>query len=221
MTLVDLSHPIATAMPVWLGDPEVTLAPAATAATHGYNLLAVHLGSQTGTHVDAPFHVDDALPRLDELPLERFCGPAVVADLRGHVGAIRPGHLGGLELADGVILFLCTGHSQHWGTPRYVEHPWLDAEAARMILDAGVRTVGIDAPSIDAPSDPALPTHHVLARAGAVIVENLTNLDALLGAVEVRVWLFPLPLAGADGAPARAVAEVESSPLQRGAPFNA
>ncbi|MGQ0630001.1 MAG: cyclase family protein [Sporichthyaceae bacterium] len=207
MTLVDLSHPIATAMPVWPGDPEVTLTPAATVATHGYNLLAVHLGSQTGTHVDAPFHVDDTLPRLDELPLERFCGPAVVADLRGHTGAIGPAHLAGLDLAPGVVLLLCTGHSRYWATPRYAAHPWLDAEAARMILDAGVRTVGIDAPSIDAPSDPALPTHHVLARAGAVIVENLTHLEALVGGGEVRVWLFPLPLAGADGAPVRAVGQ--------------
>ena len=83
MTLIDLSHPITTGMPVWPGDPEVTLLTAATVHTHGYNLKSVHLGSQTGTHVDAPFHVDDALPTLDQLPLDRFTGPAVVADLRG------------------------------------------------------------------------------------------------------------------------------------------
>lgn len=204
MRLLDLSHLITPGMPVWPGDPEVALLPAASTATHGYNLLSIHLGSQTGTHVDAPFHVDDALPTLDQLPLERFTGPAVVADLRGQEGAIRAEDLDELDLRQGAVLLLCTGWSQYWGTPRYAEHPWLDPTAARLLLGTGVRTVGIDAPSVDRPGDPTLPTHHLLARAGAVIAENLTNLDAVPAGAQI--WLLPLPLAGADGAPVRAVA---------------
>lgn len=204
MRLLDLSHPIRTGMPVWPGDPEVALLPAAAIATHGYNVLSIHLGSQTGTHVDAPFHVDDALPTLDQVPLERFTGPAVVADLRGNAGAIRPEDLKDLDLRPGAVLLLCTGWDAHWGTPRYSEHPWLDPTAARLLLGAGVRTVGIDAPSIDCPGDPALPSHHLLARTGAVIAENLTHLDAVPAGAQI--WLLPLPLVGADGAPVRAVA---------------
>ncbi|NUR91375.1 MAG: cyclase family protein, partial [Nonomuraea sp.] len=83
MELVDLSVPVETGMPVYPGDPEVSVAPALTVARDGVNVLGLHLGSQSGTHVDAPFHVDDALPRLDELPLSRFAGPAVVVDARG------------------------------------------------------------------------------------------------------------------------------------------
>ncbi|MFF4568060.1 cyclase family protein [Streptomyces sp. NPDC001410] len=70
-------------MPVYPGDPEVTVSPALRAPADGVNVLSLHLGSQSGTHVDAPYHVDDAWPRLDELPLDRFAGPAVVADVRG------------------------------------------------------------------------------------------------------------------------------------------
>lgn len=204
--LVDLSHPIRAGMPVWPGDPEVVITAAATVAEHGYNLAALHLGTQTGTHVDAPFHVDDALPTLDQLPLERFCGPARVADLRGHVGAIGAGDLP--PMGPGDVLLLHTGTSAHWGTPRYLEHPWLGAEAARAIVAAGVRTVGIDGPSVDRPGDAALPAHHVLAAAHAVLAENLTNLDALAAGGTATIWLFPLPLAGADGAPVRAVAVI-------------
>lgn len=204
--LLDLSHPIAPGMPTWPGDPEVRTAPAATVASHGYNLLELHLGSQTGTHVDAPFHVDDALPTLDQLPLERFCGPAVVADLRGQDGPIRPEDLEDLPLRPGAVLLLCTGWSRHWATERYAAHPWLDPSAARLLLGAGVRTVGIDAPSIDRPGDSALPSHHLLARAGAVIAENLTNLDAVPAGAQIL--LLPLPLADADGAPVRAVAMI-------------
>lgn len=206
--LIDLSHPIRAGMPVWPGDPEVTIEPAAAVSTHGYNLARLHLGSQTGTHVDAPFHVDDALPTLDRIPLERFCGPGRLVDLRGHVGAIGAAHLPPMEPGD--VLLLHTGTSARWDTPGYAEHPWLDEAAARAIVAAGVRTVGIDAPSVDRPGDAALPAHHVLAAAHAVIVENLTNLDALpapdAAGEPVTVWLLPLPLAGTDGAPVRAVA---------------
>jgi kynurenine formamidase len=85
-------------------------------------------------------------------------------------------------------------------------------------LEAGVRTIGIDAPSIDRSVDvgsdslPALETHRILAREHAVIAENLTRLEMLLdlepspGAA--TVWLLPLALDRADGSPVRAVAQL-------------
>ncbi len=215
MRLVDLTHPIHSGMPVWPGDPQVRLRPAATVAAQGWNLLELHLGSQSGTHVDAPFHVDDALPRLDELPLERFTGPAVVVDLRGLAdrAAIGPEHLGPAlaRARAGDVLLVCTGWSDHWGTERYATHPWLHPDAARAIVDAGVRTVGIDAPSVDTDST-RLPTHHVLAGAHAVIAENLRGLEHLVALPEgqsCQVWLLPLALDRADGSPVRAVAALD------------
>ena len=218
--LIDLSHPIGTGMPVWPGDPEVELTPAATVAADGYNLLAVRMGSQSGTHVDAPYHVDDTLPALADLPLERFTGRAVVADVRGLPPGptITPARLAPVlgRLGPGCVLLLVTGWSAHWAAPAYAEHPALHPDAARAVVAAGTLAVGIDAPSIDAPGAGGLPAHHVLAAAGAVIAENLTNLEALLRAPatdgDVRVWLLPLALTRADGSPVRAVAEVTTRP---------
>ena len=102
------------------------------------------------------------------------------------------------------MLLLCTGWSAHWGTTRYGAHPWLHPDAARAIVDAGLRTVGIDAPSVDTDAS-ALPTHHVLAEAHAVIAENLRGLERLLDGPEGRVWLLPLALDRADGSPVRAI----------------
>lgn len=219
--LIDLSVPLHSGMPVWPGDPEVELTPVATVAADGYNLLALRLGSQSGTHVEAPFHVDDALPALADLPLETFTGRAVVADLRGRAARspITAADLTPVvaRLGPGVVLLLATGWSRHWGTPEYLAHPWLHPDAARLAVARGVRAVAIDAPSVD-PSDGApagpdpLPAHRVLARAGAVIAENLTNLAALLAPPatqrDVRVWLLPLSFARAEGSPTRAVAEL-------------
>ncbi|GAA2840713.1 cyclase family protein [Kitasatospora sp. CM 4170] len=213
-TLVDLTHQVTTAMPVYPGDPAVLLEPALTTATAGVNVLALHLGSQSGTHVDAPYHVDVTWPTLDGLPLERFTGPAVVADLRGLEprAELTPELLApALERAGaGTVLLLATGWARHWGTDAYLAHPSLTAEAAEAIVAAGVRTVGVDALSVDptpdpGPGDPAvaalladltdehdqpgaaeptLAAHRVLlgAPGGGVIAENLTDLRELLDA---------------------------------------
>ncbi|MFJ1703263.1 cyclase family protein [Kitasatospora sp. NPDC088346] len=212
-TLIDLTHPVTTGMPVYPGDPEVVLRPALTSATAGVNVLGLHLGSQSGTHVDAPYHVDVTWPTLDGLPLELFTGPAVVADLRGLAPrtAVTAGQLGPALAAagPGTVLLLATGWPRHWGTDRYLEHPYLSAEAAGAIAAAGVRTVGVDALSVDptpdpGPADPAvasllaqladehdpapagttLEAHRILlgSDGGAVIAENLTDLTPLLAA---------------------------------------
>ncbi|MFG1854664.1 cyclase family protein [Actinomadura geliboluensis] len=217
--LLDLSVPITTGMPVYPGDPEVEAVPALTAARDGVNVLRLHMGSQTGTHVDAPFHVDDALPRLDELPLTRFTGPAVVMDVRGLPprAPIPPDALPpGLEPGD--VLVIATGWSEHWGTGGYLAHPYPAPETAEAIVAAGVRTVAVDTLSVDRTPPPgseefSLAAHRVLCGAGAVIAENLTGLDRLVAAQDagcaIEVSLFPIALAGADGAPVRAVARVD------------
>ncbi|MEU6095244.1 cyclase family protein [Streptomyces sp. NPDC047079] len=215
---LDLSVPVVSGMPVYPGDPQVEVEQALRVATDGVNVLALHLGSQSGTHVDAPYHVDSAWPALDALPPERFAGPAVVADVRGLPARspITPELLGPalnlLRLQPGGILLLATGWSAHWGTDACLAHPWVTSEAMRAVVDAGVRTVGVDALSVDPTGDPDLPAHRVLCGAGGVIAENLTGLDRLLAAQRegrpVEVFLFPLHLPGADGAPVRAMARV-------------
>jgi arylformamidase len=212
MRLIDLSVPITTGMPVYPGDPAVTVRPALTVAEHGVNVLHLDLGSQSGTHVDAPFHIDDALPTLDDLPLERFAGPAVVVDARGLAKRtpIGPSMVGPLE--PGSIVLLATGWSAHWGTDDYHAHPYLAAETAALLVEAGIRTVGIDALSVDPTPAERFPAHQILCGAHAVIAENLTNLSVLLDAQaaghSLEVSLLPIRLAGADGAPVRAVARI-------------
>jgi arylformamidase len=217
--LHDLSHPLRSGMPVYPGDPEVAIAPALTVGGEGVNVLGMHLGSQSGTHVDAPYHVDDALPDLDALPLERFVGPAVLLDVRG-ASARQEVAASALDrvadrLGPGIILLVVTGWSQHWGSPAYLDHPFLAPELARRIVRLGVRTVGVDALSVDVtPADEAagLPSHQVLCGAHAVIAENLTALEPLLVAQDegraIEVSLLPLRIEHGDGAPVRAVATV-------------
>jgi kynurenine formamidase len=220
MRIVDLSVPVRAGMQVYPGDPAVQLDRAVRLEVDGVNVLAIHAGSHTGTHVDAPFHVLADGARLDELDLGLFHGPAVVADMRGlppraAIGwpALEPY---ARRMRPGVVLVLHTGWSAHFGTRAYLAHPWLTADAARRIVATGVRTVAVDALSPDptetetgaaaAGDDGPFPAHQVLLGAGGVIVENLTNVAAMAELPDPVLSCFPLALAGADGAPVRAVA---------------
>jgi kynurenine formamidase len=212
--IVDLSHPVEESMPVYPGDPEVGIRPATTIGEHGYNVLHVRMGSQTGTHVDAPYHFLEDGARIDQLPLELFLAPAVVADVRGTPphGAITWADLAPVadRLAPGRMLLLHTGWDAHWGSDAYFDHPFLDGEAAERVVAAGVRTVGLDALSLDETVPDGEPSggfaaHVAVLGEGGVIIENLRGLDAVRSPEPV-VSVLPLRLAGADGAPVRAVA---------------
>lgn len=212
--MIDLSHRVDPDTQVYPGDPQVSFEPAATIATDGMNVLRIHLGSHSGTHVDAPCHFIEDAQSIDTMNPELFIGPAVIIDVRGkeshaHITTedLQPyEHL----FTPGIVAVIYTGWDEHYGTSRYYDHPFLDRQAAQLMVDAGVKTVAIDALSVDetilggAPSQ-GFPAHHLMLGIGGVIAENLTN----IGAVDFPtplISLLPIRLGGSDGAPVRAVA---------------
>ncbi|MDY6054629.1 cyclase family protein [Micrococcus sp.] len=113
---------------------------------------------------------------------------------------------------------------------RLRSHPHLSAEAAARLWDCGVRLLGTDCLSPD-PTSPVpeagdgFPVHALFLGRDGVLLENLAHLGALrpemTGAekssaeatdttadwrARVHLEVHPLPLAGADGAPARVLA---------------
>jgi len=212
--LVDLSVPVGPGTVVYPGDPEPRLSVHSTIDDDGFNLLSVAIGSQTGTHVDAPFHFDAGTPRIDELPLDLFLSTAVVvaASGLGARGRITWDHVAPVasRLAPGTIALLRTDWSRRYGEPAYFASPFLDSDACRRMLDLGVRTFCIDAINIDETPDDqhpgeGFPVHHLIAEAGGVIGENFRNLAAV-DWPDPTVMCLPIALEGADGAPVRAVA---------------
>ncbi|MCQ1987159.1 cyclase family protein [Arthrobacter sp. zg-Y844] len=219
MQVVDLSHPVRTGMQVFPGDPSVELRSAATVAADGFAVAQLHLGSHTGTHLDAPLHTVQDGTAVDAMPLEALMGPARIVSLPGSAANTVlswkdvSGQLAGL--LPGTIVLFSTGWSRHFNTPAYLEHPTFDAEIAERLVAAGVRLVGVDTLNPDPTPGPAepgqaqggtfLPFHDVFLGSGGGIVENLTNLDAVPWP-EPWFSALPLRLEGLDGSPVRAVA---------------
>lgn len=96
MRIIDLTQPIKHQMPVYPGDPEVSVEIVQTHDSHTWELRRLSLGSHTGSHVDAFSHMHEGMADLDQIPLTRFLGPAVVV----RVGEAWPEGVGLLFLED-------------------------------------------------------------------------------------------------------------------------
>lgn len=212
----DLSHPVASGMMVYPGDPGVHLAPALELDRDGAAVTSIRMGSHTGTHVDAPAHTVAGGRTLDAVALDELVDEALVLhveglDDRAVIGVVDLG-----ELPERVppIVVVDTGWWRHFGTERALRHPALDAAAARELVARGMRVLAVDTLSPD-PTDAAgtteFPVHEVVLGSDGLIVENVANLEGLPRSV--RIGFFPLRLAG-DGAPVRAVAFDSPSPVE-------
>jgi kynurenine formamidase len=212
--IVDLTIPLDASTQVYPGDPVFRSSPATTIDGEGFHVQQLSMGSQTGTHVDAPWHFAEDGLRIDEVPLSRFVCRLVLLDVRGLAPRTVIGwdRLAPLEsqLGPDAALVLFTGWAGHRGTDAYFDHPYLDAAACARVLALGVRTFALDAPNLDEtrfdrPPADGFASHRLIAAVGGVIVENLCGLDDL-GAGPYLLSVLPLRLTGADGAPCRAVA---------------
>ncbi|MBV9821692.1 MAG: cyclase family protein, partial [Actinobacteria bacterium] len=125
------------------------------------------LTTHTGTHVDAPSHYGSRAgysatgkPRnIDELPLDWFLRPGFLLDLSAVEGPVADAQV----IADRLeeidyrpaafdIALLYTGADRRHGTPEYfTDFTGLDRSAVDLLLDLGVRVIGTDGFSLDAP----------------------------------------------------------------------
>ncbi len=188
-----------------------------TREVHGFLAESLFFVSHTGTHVDAPFHMEPGGKTIDEMPLDPFLAPGHVLDLHD----LRPRtRIGPAEvraarsalprsLSKGDALLLRTGWERKRGTPGYLaENPGLTAAGGRTLASWGVSIVGIDSPNIDVAGESNYGAHHALLAAGIPVLENVANL-ARLGDRPFTVAAFPLRLRGASGSPVRLVALVD------------
>jgi kynurenine formamidase len=210
---VDLSYPLRPDLPRIGYFPEASFKRIKSMPADPLNVTEIHMVCHFGTHIDAPCHFIPDGPALHEIPLDRLYGPGVVWRLRCEpYEVIEPERLVAADppLRPGDILLLDAGWGEHFGTPRYDEHPSLSLGAAEWIVEQRVKLVGFDFMTPDIPVNrrPAefqWPIHHILLSQGVLIAENLANLSLLAGR-RVEAMFLALNIKAADGAPARVVA---------------
>ena len=168
------------------------------------NVSVMSLGAHTGTHMDAPLHFFKNGKSLDKLPLEATIGPARVVEIKDRE-MVRPDELRAHNLRRGErILFKTRNSSRCWKTDAFVENfVYISREAARHLVDRGIRTIGVDYLSVGGFRRDGLETHRILLGAEVWIIEGINLSKVKPGNYELVC--LPLKVLGSDGAPARAL----------------
>ena len=214
MKLIDLSQPLYDGAPNCPAHPPVKSEILADHPQTGWRVELLTLASHSGSHVDAPYHKLVHGPNLDQIPLERWTGPAFVADLRDSKpdrpldAALLAERLRGHALADHIVL-LATG----WGrkrarTDEWLHHPpYVSADGAEWLVAQRIRGVGIDHFSIAGSRDDINPvTHTILLGANIWIVEELSFPDEVFAVPQPFEFMsLPINLRGHTGAFCRPV----------------
>jgi len=213
--LVDLSHTVEHGMVTYQGLPAPVISDFLSrqasrsryAGGTEFHIGRIDMVANTGTYLDAPAHrfaegADVAAIELDRVAVL----PAVLIRT---AGPVDPNAIQNLDL-HGKALLIHTGWSRHWRTDTYFnnKHPFVTRGAAEVMAKSGVRVVGIDSYNIDDTSDLTRPAHTELLRAGVLIVEHLTNLDALPDSGAIRFFAVPVKVRGLGTFPVRAFAMV-------------
>src|SRR5207248_10170984 len=114
--IYDVTVPISNSMPVWPGDPSVRLSAKSHLSrdkTHTVRLTAIEMGSHTGTHIDAPFHMIENGIKLNEFSLDTLTGKAIVFEIPG-VRSLGPAELQPLNWNGVERVLFKTENSKHW-----------------------------------------------------------------------------------------------------------
>ncbi|MDC7222192.1 MAG: cyclase family protein [Spirochaetales bacterium] len=209
-TIIDLTHPITENMPVYPGTEPPLIEEACTLEEHRFREKRLTLFSHTGTHMDAPYHLLEKGPTLDDFPLDHFTGRAFMLDASEEGGLIEVDRIrtSAGEIGKADFLLIRTGWSAYWGRADYFgRFPVLSEEAARALVELDLKGIGLDCISADPMGSTRLPNHKILLGAGMVIVENLCRLEEL-PREGCHFSAFPLKIERADGSPVRAFARV-------------
>jgi arylformamidase len=209
MRIYDVSVPVSAATPTYPGDPGIEIKQWLRLANgDAANVSLINFGLHSGTHVDAPAHFIEGGAKVDSLSMDSFLGEVEVVEVGDDVGVIDKKFVAENCARGSQRVLFKTRNSAFWSAPERGfrnDYVYIDPGAARWLVDAGVKLVGIDYLSVEQFGSDGFQTHLAFLSRGVVIVESL-DLRAVPGGM-YELLCLPLKIAGGsgDGAPARVV----------------
>jgi len=205
MRVVDLTHPITAEIPVYFPwHPPTVLERTATYKENRCEVRRLSIGTHSGTHIDAPSHVFEGKPTLDQYDPGLWYVDAQVLDFtpREPGKVISKEEIAAKLKLKGVGVVIKTGWDAEFGKKDYYKtYPPLSTHAAEFLVEMNVSVVAADTPY-------TLDVHYVLLNHGIPLVTNLNNTGQLKEGM-IKLIAAPLLIKGSDGAPARVLAVIE------------
>jgi kynurenine formamidase len=173
------------------------------------------------THMDAPRHILPDGKTTSDIPLENVIGECAVLDISGCADnspvMVETLTANGADVRPGDIVLVKANWDQRYSYQAaefWTRAPHMTAEAARWLLAQGVKAAAFDFPQdyvirllLEGKVAPLeeFVTHDILLRNGVILVEYLCN-TAEVRSQRTTLYVMPLKIPNADGAPARVVA---------------
>jgi arylformamidase len=203
MEIYDISQTLCREVAVWPGDPEFrSRRTMKIEGGESSNVSAIDICVHTGTHVDAPLHLDDAGSDIASIPLHHFIGSVRLFSIPAEK-CIRLSDLLPLDWQNVERVLFKTRSSRQAENVFDSSFVYIDERAAGFLAQKGILFVGTDAPSVDAFDSPDLPSHRILLKHGIAILEGARLESVPPG--DYELICIPLKLAGLDASPVRAL----------------
>jgi arylformamidase len=168
---------------------------------HNIGLSSIKTTVHLGAHADAPNHYAAGSEGIAGRDLTRYLGRALVLEANIQSGErIQQKHLKTDQVCERMLVRTNTfPNPDQWNSDFASYSPELIEDWAAK----GVKTIGIDTPSIDPETSKDLPSHKMVAKHDLSILEGLV----LTGVPEGLYTLIALPLKieDADASPVRAI----------------
>jgi len=205
MKVIDLTHPISSELPVYFPwHPRTELKATANYQDHKCVVTRLTIGTHSGTHIDAPVHMLEGMPTMDQYDPRLWYVDAQVMNFtpREPRKEISAQEVEGKLTRQGIGVIIRTGWDVHFGKKDfYKTYPPLSGEAAEFFVKMNVPVLAADTPY-------TLDVHYICLRHGIPLITNINNTAALHEGI-VKLIAAPLLIKGGDGAPARVLAVVE------------
>jgi len=198
MKYYDVTMPVSPEMLAYTGDP-VFYSENVIDLDKGdkCTVSKMSMGSHMGTHIDAPAHFIKGGATVDQLQADKLCGKVKVFHIPNKA-EIEVSDIESLDICKDDIVFFKTRNSELLKKDTFdPEYTYLTPEAARFLVEKGIKTVGIDYLSIDKFGEHG--AHIALLSEGIVITEGLMLSDVPSG--EYQMAAVPMKIKGGNGAP--------------------
>jgi arylformamidase len=204
---IDISMLLRHDMVHWPGDSDVEIVRVKdTDRGDPSSLMDLHIGNHCGTHIDAPRHFIAGGSTIDKMPPDVTVGRARVIESRDKE-SIKVEELIPHKIRHGERILFKTSNSSRYSDDDafYEDYVYIHPDAARYLVERGVRCVGIDYLSVGSYRHPEMnaETHKTFLNNGVYIIEGLDLSEVKPGRYDLVC--LPLFLEGGDGAPARAM----------------
>lgn len=219
MQLIDLTHPLSAATPMYDLDCGFKLSLKVDyqdcTAPNVFRVQQIETLAGVGTHIDAPAHCFPDGRTIEQLELQELVVDCVVihipdADERT---IIMPAVIDQFEQQHGKIepnafVLFHTGWDVRWDTPEHYRNnlvfPSVHESTAQLLIDRDIAGLGIDTLSADS-GGVDFPVHRIILGAGKYLVENVASAKNL-PPTGAKVFVLPMKINDGTEAPIRLIA---------------